>query len=89
MKPEIKAWSCLCDHAESQLSVGFAGRVVCAARCSRPSAAGQVFLSATTAVLCVVTVIIVFSQTTHAETSRNMAGWQQIAAASDDPTQAQ
>lgn len=89
MNPDKKAWCCLCDFAETQLSAGFVDRTVCAARKPTPSPSGQMLLSASTAMLCAIAVVVFFSQSTRAESSRNIAGWQQIAAANDDSGQPQ
>jgi hypothetical protein len=84
MNPENHAWTCLGNHAATQLSTGFADRTLLAARRPTPSHSGQFFLSATTATLCVLTVVIFFTRATKAENSQNLAGWHQVAAAIDD-----
>jgi hypothetical protein len=89
MNPENHAWNCLGDHAASQLSPGFAERTLCAARKASCSPAAQIFLSATTASICVAAAVLFFTQATRMESNRNLAGWQEIASANDDLTQGQ
>jgi len=84
MKPESHAWTCLGDHAASQLSAGFAERAVRASRTAACTPMGQFFLSATTTTICVAAVMLFFFQTTRVENNRNLAGWQEIASANDD-----
>jgi hypothetical protein len=88
MNPETYAWKCLCEHAASRLSPGFADRTLLAARKSQAISPGQFFLSVSAATLCLLTVVVFYTQNMRAERSRNLAGWQQIAFASDDVSQA-
>jgi hypothetical protein len=86
MNPENDAWRHLGEHAASQISSGFAERTLLAASQTTPSQSGQFFLSATTATLCVLTVVIFFTHATQAQNSQNLAGWHELAAAAVDDT---
>ena len=88
MKTETRAWDQLQRHASSRLSAGFADRVLRAARVGAevaPSLFSIFALSAATAALCfaAVTLYSASSQNT-AERDLNIAGWQRIAADSDE-----
>lgn len=87
MKTETRAWSQLRRHASSQLSPGFADRVLRAARAgaeASPSLMSLFALSAATAAICFAAVTL-YSTSSHDATERdNIAGWQRIAADSDE-----
>jgi hypothetical protein len=87
MKPEDQAWVRLQEHGAAQLRPGFANRVLSAARAgvkSAPSLLGQFTLSAATAALCFLAVVLFHDQSIRNEESSNLADWQQIASATDE-----
>ena len=79
MKPEIHAWSALDDYAASLLRPGFAERTLRAARAIAPTFFSQCMLSAATASLYLLVVVLVHSRVTADELARNLAGWEQLA----------
>lgn len=83
MKPESDAWIALHAHAAGLLRPGFAERTLHAARSLAPTFASQCLLSAATATVCLLTIFFVHSRVTANETARNLAGWEQIAAESE------
>jgi hypothetical protein len=95
MNPEshdFHAWAGLSARGAAQLRPGFADAVLREARrriLDEPSFAKQLALSAATAALCVAAVAIVDARRPASVSDRNLAAWQQIAAASEDLTQAQ
>ena len=88
MKTNPRAWDQLQHHASSQLRPGFADRVLRAAR-ARAEAAPSLFsifaVSAATAAICFAAVTL-YSTTSQnsAERDLNIAGWQRIAADSEE-----
>jgi hypothetical protein len=79
---ETAAWHRLQAQAGAQLRPGFAQRVLLAARAvATPSFSSQFMLSAATASVCVLGVFLVHQRATSDEDARNLAGWQQLAAA--------
>jgi hypothetical protein len=88
MKTETRAWAQLQCHASAQLRPGFADRVVRAARAGAeavPSLFSIFALSAATAALCLLAVTLFnTSSRDKAESDFNLAGWQQIAADSEE-----
>ncbi|ACB75384.1 hypothetical protein [Opitutus terrae] len=80
MKPETDAWFALNEHAARLLRPGFAERTLRAARAVAPTFASQCLLSAATATVCLVVIFFVHARVTADETARNLAGWEQIAA---------
>ncbi len=88
MKTETRAWAQLQRHASAQLRAGFADRVVHAARAGAeavPSLLSIFTLSAATAALCLLAVTLFnTSSRDTGESDFNLAGWQQIAADSEE-----
>lgn len=88
MKTEPRAWAQLQRHASAQLRPGFADRVVRAARAgaeAAPTLLSIFTLSAVTAALCLAAVTLSNKQAQDpAEREINIAGWQRIAADSDE-----
>jgi hypothetical protein len=88
MKTETRAWAQLQRHASAQLRPGFADRVVRAARAGAeavPSLLSIFTLSAATAALCLLAVTLFnTSSRDKDESDFNLAGWQQIAADSEE-----
>lgn len=80
MKPETDAWFALHEHATRALRPGFAERTLRAARAVAPTFASQCLLSAATAMVCLLVIFFVHARVTANETARNLAGWEQIAA---------
>jgi hypothetical protein len=80
MKPESDAWLALHEHAGSLLRPGFAERALRAARAVAPTFYSQCVLSAATAMVCLLVIFFVHARITADETARNLAGWQEIAA---------
>lgn len=79
---ERAAWHRLQAEGGAQLRPGFAQRVLLAARAAAtPSFSSQFMLSAATASVCVLAVFLVHQRVTSDEDARNLAGWQQLAAA--------
>jgi negative regulator of sigma E activity len=83
MKPESHAWNALNDRAISLLRPGFTERTLRAARAVAPTFFSQCILSAVTASVCLLVVFLVHSRITANETARNLAGWEQLAAESE------
>jgi hypothetical protein len=88
MKTETRAWQQLQRHASAQLRPGFADRVVRAARAGAeavPSLLSIFAVSAATAALCLLAVTL-FNTTSRDtdESDFKLAGWQQIAADSEE-----
>jgi len=87
MKPENHAWHRLHEHAASQLSPGFADRVLRTARAAAgatPLFMRQFALCAATAALCVGAVAIYHSTSAGDDSARNLAGWTEIASQAAD-----
>lgn len=88
MKTETRAWDQLQRHASAQLRPGFADRVVRTARArveATPSLLSIFALSAVTAGVCLIAVMLFNSSARDtAESDFNLAGWQQIAADSEE-----
>ncbi|MBC7366276.1 MAG: hypothetical protein H7343_05595 [Undibacterium sp.] len=87
MKTETRAWNHLQRHAASQLNPGFADRVLRAARAgaeAAPSLLSIFALSAATAVLCFAAVTLYSASSRDSAERDSIAGWQRIAADSDD-----
>lgn len=88
MKTETQAWADLRRHASTKLRPGFADRVVRAARAGAeavPSLLSIFTLSAVTAALCLAAVTLSNQQAQNAaERDVNIAGWQRIAADSEE-----
>ena len=80
MKPESHAWRDLNDHAASLLRLGFADRTLRAARAVAPTLFSQCILSAATAGVCLLVVFFVHTRQAQDEMTRNLEGWQQLAA---------
>lgn len=78
MKPEAEAWRQLEEHAAAQIRPGFASRVLQAARQPRPTFLAQLTVSAATAALFLLAVVIMHQRTTQAATNRNLADWRQL-----------
>jgi hypothetical protein len=87
MKTENDVWRRLLERGAAQLSPGFPGRVLRAAR-SRVEAAPlfmrQFALCAATAALCLAAVAIYHTTSSGDENDRNLAGWEQIASQAAD-----
>ncbi|HVU34483.1 MAG TPA: hypothetical protein VHE61_13695 [Opitutaceae bacterium] len=84
--PDAAAWQQLQSHAAAQLRPGFAERVLRAARAipGVPSLLDQFALSAATAALCLLGVVLVHSHNTQLQEQRNLARWQQLADEAQD-----
>lgn len=84
--PEAAVWRQLQTQAAAQIRPGFAERVLRAARQipGVPSLLDQVALSAATAALCLLGVVLLHSRSAETEEQRNLAVWQQLAAESQD-----
>ena len=85
MNPEDKAWMDLREHGASQISPGFAERVLRTAR-ARPSPllVTHFAMCAATAALCLVAVLLFQSRNSVDEDARSLAGWNEIAAQASD-----
>lgn len=86
MKPEHQAWASLREHAASQLTPGFADRVLRAAR-ARPSSplfVAHFAMCAATAAACLAAVALYQSQRSRDDDAKNLAGWSEIAAQAND-----
>ncbi len=82
---EREAWSRLQAEGAAQLRTGFAQRVLQAARAvTGPSLSRQFILSAATVAVCVFAVVFVHERSKSQENARNLAGWEQLAAVSQD-----
>jgi len=89
MNPESRAWESLRHHAAAQLRIGFADRVLRAARQgveAAPSVFSQFALSAATAALCYMAVAFFDAHRANAVSDQNLADWQEIASATAEPT---
>ena len=89
---DSQAWAGLSARGAAQLRPGFADAVLREARrrdFDEPSFAKQLALSAATAAVCLIAVAIFDARQSASVPDRNLTAWQQIAAASDDLTQAQ
>ncbi len=88
MKTETQVWSDLRRHAAQKLRPGFADRVVRAAHASAeavPSLMGIFALSAVTATVCLLAVMLARDPVGDAaENDFNLAGWQRIAADAEE-----
>jgi hypothetical protein len=84
MTPEDQTWERLRARAAAQITPGFADRVLAAARAAAPSFYSQFALSAATAALLFLGVMLFQAQNTRAEENRNLTAWQQIAPANDE-----
>jgi hypothetical protein len=85
MKPEERAWARLRAHAASQITPGFADRVLRAAR-ARPSPllVAHFAMCAATAALCVAAVALYHAQASGDDDASSLAGWSEIAAQASD-----
>jgi hypothetical protein len=86
MKPEHEAWMRLREHAASQLTPGFADRVLRASR-ARPSSplfVAHFAMCAATAAACLAAVALYQSRVSGDENATNLAGWNEIAAQAND-----
>jgi hypothetical protein len=80
MKPEPQAWMRLQEHAASQITPGFAERVMRAARQqASPLFVAQFAMCAATAALCLGAVILFNARSTAADDASSLAGWSEIA----------
>jgi hypothetical protein len=85
MNTEDKAWKSLRDAAASQISPGFADRVLRAARAeAAPLFVSHFLMCAATAALCLAAVAVYQSNASGDEDASNLAGWSEIAAQSND-----
>ncbi len=84
MKPESHAWLHLQEHAAAQLRPGFAARTLRAARTpdglATPAILSQFAYSAAAATVCLLLVVFVHTRSAQAESARNLAHWEAIAA---------
>ena len=78
MKPETEAWRQLEEHAAAQLRPGFAGRVLKAARTAPPTFLASLTVSAATAAVVLLAVVVAHQRATRAATDRNLAYWRQL-----------
>jgi len=85
MKPEEMAWNRLREHAASQITPGFADRVLRAAR-PRPSPilVAHFAMCAATAALCLAAVVLYRAQASGDDDASNLAGWNEIVAQSGE-----
>ncbi len=85
MNTEDTAWNKLGAHAASRLSPGFADRVLLEARApASPLLVAHFAMCAATAGLCLAAVALYRSGTSAADEARNLAGWSEIAAQSQE-----
>ncbi len=86
MKPEHDAWTSLREHAASQLKPGFPDRVLRAARtpASSPLIVAHFAMCAATAAACLVAVALYQARVSGDEDATSLAGWNEIAAQSND-----
>ena len=88
MKTETHAWQLLRDHAATRLRPGFADRVLRAARAGAEAAPSLLTIfafSAGTAALCFAAVTFYSTREQDASDREiNIAGWQRIAADSEE-----
>ena len=85
--PAAETWRSFFSLGAHQLRPGFAERVLRAARVAAdfPSLASHFALSAATAVVCLGGVLFVHQRNVDADDARNLAEWQQLVQAADDP----
>ena len=84
MNPENEAWMRLRERGQSQISPGFADRVLRAARArSSPLLVAHFAMCAATAALCMAAVLIYHARGA-ADDATNVAGWTEIAAQVSD-----
>jgi hypothetical protein len=86
MKPEHEAWTSLQDHAASQIKPGFPDRVLRASR-ARPSSplfVAHFAMCAATAAACLAAVALFQSRDSGDDDALAIAGWNEIAAQSND-----
>jgi hypothetical protein len=85
MKPEERAWARLREHAASQITPGFADRVLRAARAvPSPLIVSHFAMCAATAALCMVAVALYHAQASGEENASSLASWNEIAAQASD-----
>ncbi len=90
MKTEHEAWTSLRDHAASQISPGFAERVLRAARTApSPLFVAHFAMCAATAAICLAAVAIYQTGFSGDDNAKNQAGWSEIAAQANDLEQGQ
>jgi len=85
--PDAAAWAQLQTRAAAQLRPGFADRVLRAVRAlpaTMPSLRDQVVFSAATAAVCLLAVVYLHARSIRLQDERNLLGWQQLAAESQD-----
>jgi hypothetical protein len=84
MKPEDQAWEALWRHASGRLGPALADRVLREAR-SRPvpSPSGRFLLSAATAAVCLLAVVL-YQSRASLQADQSLADWTTAAAAAED-----
>ena len=85
MKPEDHAWTRLRERGASELTPGFAARVLRAARAeASPLLIAHFAMCAATAALCLAAVLLYQSRFSGDEEASSLAGWSEIAAQASD-----
>jgi hypothetical protein len=86
MKPEHQAWTSLREHAASQIKPGFPDRVLRAACAPVPAPlfVAHFAMCAATAAACLAAVALYQSRVSGDDDAINIAGWNEIAAQSND-----
>jgi hypothetical protein len=86
MKPEHEAWTSLREHGASQIKPGFPDRVLRAARAPAPSPlfVAHFAMCAATAAACLAAVALYQSGVSGDDEDTSIAGWNEIAAQSND-----
>ena len=84
MNPENEVWMRLREHGASQITPGFADRVLRAARAkASPLLVAHIAMCGATAALCLAAVLIYHARG-RADDASSMAGWTEIAAQVSD-----
>ena len=85
MKPEDHAWTRLRERGASEISPGFADRVLRAARAeASPLLVAHFAMCAATAALCLAAVLLYHTRVSGDEEASSLAGWSEIAAQASD-----
>jgi hypothetical protein len=85
MKPEDLAWDRLREHALSQITPGFADRVLREARAkASPLFVAHFAMCAATAALCLAAVALYHTQASADDDASTLAGWSEIASQASD-----
>ncbi len=85
--PAEETWRAFFSLGARNLRPGFAERVLRAARAATdiPSLASHFALSAATAAMCLSAVLFLHQRNVDAADARNLAAWQELVQAADDP----